>query len=264
MTNSDSGFTGSIPGLYDRLLGPLLFEPYAAEVARRVATSAPDDVLEVAAGTGIVTEQLRAALPDARITATDLNAAMLEVAARRPALTDVIFQPADALNLPFDDASFDLVLCQFGVMFYPDRVGGNAEARRVLRTGGQYVLAIWDDLDRNPVSKLVEEAVAGAFPDDPPHFLSRTPFGYVEQARIEADLRTAGFNGVRIERVDCSSIVHFDDAAEGLIMGSPLRSELEQRGTDTLGRAKAAVTAALRPIDGQAMPMSALIVTARD
>ena len=125
MATTDTAFAGSIPGLYDRYLGPLLFEPYAAVVAERAKALAPGRILETAAGTGIVTAALHAALPDAEIVATDLNQAMLDVAADRIQSDKVSFLAADAQQLPFDDESFDLVACQFGVMFYPDKVLGN-------------------------------------------------------------------------------------------------------------------------------------------
>ena len=132
MSVTDTAFAGSIPGLYDRYLGPLLFQPYAQEVARRAAELGARHVLETAAGTGIVTEALHRALLEANIVATDLNPAMLDMAAQRVNSDRVSFQPADALGLPFADGSFDLVVCQFGVMFFPDKIRGNAEARRVL------------------------------------------------------------------------------------------------------------------------------------
>jgi ubiquinone/menaquinone biosynthesis C-methylase UbiE len=127
MTATDSLFAGSIPGLYHRYLGPLLFQPYAEEVARRALRLSPQRILETAAGTGIVTAELHRALPDAEIVATDLNPAMLELAAEHVSSDKVGYQAADALDLPFADASFDLVVCQFGAMFYPDKVAAIAK-----------------------------------------------------------------------------------------------------------------------------------------
>ena len=175
MTKIDSRFAGSIPGLYDRYLGPLLFEPYAEEVARRVQAYAPGNILETACGTGIVTEALHRALPGAHIVATDLNPAMLDVASHRIQSDNVRFEQADAQQLPFPDENFDLVICQFGAMFFPDKVKATAEARRVLRYGGRYVAIIWDRLERNAASQMAHQAVAGLYPTDPPTFLARTP-----------------------------------------------------------------------------------------
>ena len=144
MSGADSLFTGSVPALYDRCLGPLLFVPYARDIAARAALLRPGRVLETAAGTGIVTEALAAALPDAEIVATDLNQAMLDIAGARGLPARVNFQAADAQALPFPDSSFDLVVCQFGAMFFPDRVGAYGEARRVLRPGGRVELKLGD------------------------------------------------------------------------------------------------------------------------
>lgn len=262
MTASDTEFTGSIPALYDRCLGPLLFRPFAIETAHRVRDWRPAQVLETAAGTGILTEALQRALPNSEIIATDLNAAMLDVAAQRVAAGRVTFQPADAEALPFADASFDLAVCQFGVMFFPDKVKGAAEARRVLRDGGHYLAIIWDAIDRNPVSQVIVETMEEEFPEDPPRFLERMPFGYADTARIESDLHAGGFDHVEIETVELSSRVSASDAATGMCQGSPMRTELEALGGDALDRATIAVAHALRQFDGLDVPMSALFVTA--
>lgn len=266
MTATDSVFAGSIPGLYDRYLGPLLFEPYAGEVARRAASQKPKRLLEVAAGTGIVTEALHEALPKAEIVATDLNPAMLDVAAQRVRSDKVSFQPADALHLPFDNDSFDLVVSQFGIMFYPDKVKGNAEARRVLRDGGKYVAVVWDRLDQNPASRIAHESVADLYPGDPPSFLARTPFGYADIATIERDMRLAGFETIECETVRLESrAVTANDAATGLVAGCPLRGEVEARDAEGLDPAIIAAAHALRNLerDGRLEShLSAHVVTA--
>jgi len=262
MTVTDTMFAGSIPAIYDRCLGPLLFRPFAIEAAHRVREWQPQRVLETAAGTGILTQALQRALPGAEIVATDLNPAMIEVAAQRVPSGNVTFQPADAQALPFEDSSFDLVVCQFGVMFFPDKVKGGSEARRVLRDGGRYLAIIWDELDRNPVSHAISEALEQEFPEDPPRFLERMPFGYADTARIETDLHSAGFDHVEIETVELSSRVSANDAATGMCQGSPMRAEIEALGDDALDRATIAVAHALRQFDGLDTPMSALFVTA--
>src|SRR5687767_11642367 len=168
MTDASMTFTHSTPALYDRYMGPLLFEPAARLVAERSALLRPSHILETAAGTGMVTRALSEAAPHARIVATDLNPAMLELAAQRVRSDRVTFQRADAQDLPFPDESFDLVVCQFGVMFFPDKVHANREARRVLGAGGRYLLVTFDRLELNPVPKAAEAAVGALFPDDPP------------------------------------------------------------------------------------------------
>jgi ubiquinone/menaquinone biosynthesis C-methylase UbiE len=250
MSASDAAFAGSIPGLYDQHLGPLLFEPFAREIAQRARDFETGWILETAAGTGIVTAALAEALPHAHIVATDLNPAMLDVAGARIASPNVRFEPADALDLPFEDASFDLAVCQFGVMFYPDRVRGNAEARRVLRDGGRYLVVVWDRIDRNPAAQAVHDAVARLYPDDPPQFLARTPYGYGDPAQIERDLRDAGFTDIRIDSVELrsSTSARPRDAARGFVLGSPLRSEIEQRDPGGIYRTADAVEEQLQSI----------------
>jgi SAM-dependent methyltransferase len=258
---NDSLFTGSIPALYDRCLGPMLFRPYALDMAARAAALGPGRLLETAAGTGIVTEALAAALPKAEIVATDLNQAMLDVAMGRGLPARVSFRAADAQALPFPDGGFDLLVCQFGAMFFPDRVGAYREARRVLRPGGRFLFNVWDSLAHNPVSALLGEAVASLFPGDPPSFFRRVPFGYHDTAQIEADLRAAGFADIAIETVTRTSRVDARAAAIGLCQGSPMGNEIEARGGDPEAVATLAAEA-LASVDGKEMPMSAHVVSA--
>jgi ubiquinone/menaquinone biosynthesis C-methylase UbiE len=264
LTSADTIFSGSIPALYDRLLGPMLFLPYAEDLARRVAALAPDAIIETAAGTGIVTEAIARALPHARLVATDLNQAMLDVAASRIAAPQVVFRQADALALPYPDASFDVVACQFGAMFFPDRILAYREARRLLRPGGHFLFNVWDRIEANPATDLAARAVAALFPDDPPDFYARVPFGYHDQAKVTAELRAAGFR-----RIDCETVVMRSrigsarEAAVGLCQGTPLRAEIEARGS--LEKATDAAAAALAPLegpDGLDAPMSALMFSA--
>ena len=266
MPATDSAFAGSIPQLYDRFLGPLLFLPYAEEVGRRVAKLRPTHVLETASGTGIVTEAIHRAAPDAKIVATDLNQAMLDVASGKLPSDRICFQIADAQHLPFADESFDLVVCQFGVMFFPDKVKANSEARRVLRPGGGYLLVIWDGLDRNNASQIASDAVAALYPNDPPAFLPRTPFGYADRARIEDDLRAAGFTDIQFETVERTSLPSDPrSAAMGLVKGSPLSADILARDPKGLDRATDAVTDALQSLvgpDGFESRLSAHFVTA--
>ncbi|MBV8685277.1 MAG: methyltransferase domain-containing protein [Alphaproteobacteria bacterium] len=264
--SSDSAFRGSIPALYDRCLGPFLFEPYAQDLAARAAALSPRRILETAAGTGIVTAALAAALPDAEIVATDLNPDMLAVAHARIASPRIAFRPADAMALPFPDRGFDLVVCQFGAMFFPDRPAAFAEARRVLRPGGTFLLNVWDRIEANPASAAVAEAVAGLFPEAPPSFLARTPFGYHDVARLSADLAAAGFADVAVETVARRSRGRASDVAPGLCEGSPLRAEIESHGPGRLAEATSAALARLREVaggDSVDLPMSAHVATAR-
>ena len=265
MAKSDTVFAGSIPELYDRCLGPFLFEPYAADLAERAAAAAPGRILETAAGTGIVTAALARALPEAQIVATDLNPDMLRVAAAKLESPRISFAPADAQSLPFPKESFDLVVCQFGAMFFPDRVAAYREARRVLRPGGAFLFNVWDRLDSNPASRAVAEAVAELFPDDPPSFLERVPFGYHDKAAIEADLSAAGFSAIEAQTVAKRSRGAAGDVAPGLCQGSPLRAEIEARAPGRLEEASAAALARLIRLHGDPVDaaMSAHVLTAR-
>ena len=244
-------------------MGPLLFEPYAKLVAERCALLQPDRILETAAGTGVVTLAVHRSAPKAEFVATDINPAMLEFAARKLTSERVSFQPADAQNLPFSDNSFDLVLCQLGAMFFPDKIRANQQARRVLRPNGRYLLVTFNRLELNPVPKAAQDAVSALFAQEPLDYMERGPFCYADPARIKHDLLAAGFTDVEIETIESSSRVNARDAAQGLVFGSPLRSEIERRDPSVLDRAAQAVAHALVRWDGKDAPMSAHLATAR-
>ncbi|MGC2195246.1 MAG: methyltransferase domain-containing protein [Terriglobales bacterium] len=260
---TDRRFEHSTPALYDRYMGPLLFEPYAKLVAERCALLQPNRVLETASGTGIVTRAVHRAAPRAELVATDINPAMLAFAAHMLTTEHVSFQPADAQNLPFAEGSFDLVLCQFGVMFFPDKVRANQEARRVLRPNGHYLLVTFNRLELNPVPKTAADAVNALFAHEPFDYMERGPFCYADPARIKHDLLAAGFTEVEIETIELSSRVNARDAAQGLVFGSPLRAEIERRDPSALDRTADAVAQALVRWHGKDAPMSAHLVTAR-
>ena len=229
----DKAFTGSIPKIYDTHLVPLIFTAYAADLARRVAARNPANVLEIAAGTGVVTRALLGVLPaGVDIIATDLNPAMLDQAAAHTLPRPVAFQQADAMALPFDDQTFDAVVIQFGVMFFPDKVKALSEARRVLRPGGTLTFSVWDRLADNEIADVISGALAEFFPDDPPAFLARAPYGYFDQAAIAADVAAAGFSAPPelVTVTERSRAKTASDAAVGYCHGSPLRGEIESRG----------------------------------
>jgi ubiquinone/menaquinone biosynthesis C-methylase UbiE len=236
MAATDKAFTGSIPQIYERLLVPLIFAPYARDLAARIAQVRPRRLLETAAGTGVVTRALSAELAaDVAITATDLNEPMLAQA--KAALPDprVEWRQADALALPFDDASFDVVACQFGVMFFPDRIKGYAEAHRVLAPGGRLFFNVWDRIEDNEFADVVTRALAQVFPDDAPRFLARTPHGYHDRDTIRSDLQRAGFGAVTIDEVEhVSRAPSPREPAMAYCQGTPLRGEIEARGAPGL------------------------------
>jgi len=247
MTNIDSDFSGSIPEIYDSHLVPILFEGYADDLAERVAQTDPVFVLEVAAGSGAVTRALAPRLGDrSRYVVTDLNPGMLERAQQHHEDNRLEWREANAMSLPFDDDSFDIVLCQFGVMFFPDRIKGFSEVRRVLRPGGHFIFNSWGPLEENDFSQVAVETLIKLYPEDPPLFLARTPFGYAETTQIQADLAAAGFEDVRIENVKLQSHADTaDDFAFGQTYGSPLRLEVEARGELPLQLVRTAIADAL-------------------
>jgi SAM-dependent methyltransferase len=230
---NDKAFTGSIPKIYETYLVPLIFEQYAADLAARVAARSPKNVLEIAAGTGVVTRAMLGALPpSAEIIATDLNPAMLEQAAAHTLPRPVAFQQADAMALPFDDQTFDVVVIQFGVMFFPDKARAISEARRVLRPGGALIFNVWDRLETNEFADVITQALREFFPNDPPLFLPRAPYGYFDHGKIAADVAAGGFTAMpQFVTVPARSVAkNASDPAVGYCHGSPLRGEIEARG----------------------------------
>jgi ubiquinone/menaquinone biosynthesis C-methylase UbiE len=273
--SSDTVFTGSIPERYDTLLVPLIFQPYADDLAARAAALlpapalAPAHVLETAAGTGVLTRALARALPAAvGLLATDLNQPMLDHAARVGTPRPVLWMQADAAHLPFDDARFDLVVCQFGVMFFPDKAQAFAEARRVLRPGGALLFNVWDRIEHNELAHTVTLALADLFPADPPRFMARTPHGYFDTAVIAADLARAGFTEApQIVTVAARSRAPSARlAAQAYCEGTPLRNEIEARPGAGLADATTACAAAIATRHGAApvdAKIQAHIVSAR-
>lgn len=237
MSAGDKLFAGSIPENYDRYMVPLIFESYARDLARRAAALSPKAVLETAAGSGVVTRALAPGLsPDVSYVVTDLNQPMLDYAATRQNPDGrITWRQADAQALPFEDAAFDLVCCQFGAMFFPDRPSAYREARRVLKPDGSFLFNAWDRIEENVFADDVTNALAEFFPTDPPRFMARTPHGYHDAALIRSDLAKAGFSNVTIEtRAEESRAPSPRYVAVAYCQGTPLRTEIEARGPDKL------------------------------
>lgn len=247
MVTTDSHFAGSIPEFYDRLMVPLIFEPYANDLAERIARAHPQDVLEIAAGTGALTRAIVAKLASpTRIVAADLNQPMLDYAATRLPQDRVTWRQADALALPFEDHTFDVVACQFGVMFFPDKVRGFSEARRVLKPRGHFMFNVWDRISENEFSDIITRELTAFFPHDPPLFMARTPHGYHDAETIREDLSAAGFANISIETVaHVSRAASPRDAAIAYCQGTPVRNEIEARDASRLEDATNAAADAL-------------------
>ena len=264
--DSDKGFAGSIPALYESHLVPLIFEPYAADMADRLASRSVTRVLEVAAGTGVLTRALaRSLAPGVEIVATDLNQPMLDEAMSRGTARPVQWCQADAQQLPFPDASFDAVVCQFGAMFFPSKAAAFAQARRVLRPGGVFLFSVWDKLGDNEFADEVTAALASLFPDDPPRFMARTPHGYHDARAIERDLAGGGFTAAATFHVVTARSRAESPYIPALAycQGTPLRNEIVARDPSKLGEATNAAASAIAsrfgpgPVEGK---IQALVV----
>ena len=264
MSSNVTGFTGNIPEHYDKGLGPVLFVDYADDIARRTAAFAPKRVLETAAGTGFVTRRLRDLMPAAEITATDLNAPMLQRAAAKFTPKDKIkFQPADATALPFPDKAFDTVVCQFGIMFYPDKEKSYREAHRVLAPGGRYLFSVWDSLAHNPFGRIVHGVACSFFAVDPPQFY-QTPFGYYKIDPIKEALLDAGFRDIAISVVRKEKTIADPAAlARGAVFGNPFIDQIKARGGIDPDQVVEAVREALvREFGKSPLPLQAIVFEA--
>jgi SAM-dependent methyltransferase len=244
----DKVFTGSIPELYDKYLVPLIFESYAADIAGRLALRPLARVLEIAAGTGVVTRAMATTLPETvSIVATDLNQPMLDYASALGTKRAVEWRQADAMQLPFQDGAFDAVVCQFGVMFFPEKSRAYSEARRVLSSGGVFIFNVWDSIEENEFADTVTTALETLFPEDPPRFLARTPHGYYDHETIERDLANGGFTASpEITTLTArSQAKSFQIPAIAYCQGTPLRNEIEARNAARLGEATDIVAGAI-------------------
>lgn len=224
-------FHGDIPYHYNEGLGPILFEPFAVDLANRVkAEKVPKILLELAAGTGILTEKLARTLQSTMILASDLNLPMLDIARERlSTIPNARFAPADAMAIELSDECVDAMACQFGVMFFPDKVESFREARRVLKKGAPYWFNSWGSHEENPFAAIAYDTTAQLFPDDPPAFY-KLPFSYPEPDQIEADLKKAGFTEILIETVSIDQPVgDWDAFTKGIVYGNPLHTELDAR-----------------------------------
>lgn len=258
-------FVGEVPERYHRALGPLFFEPYARIVAARAKSLAPSDVLETACGTGIVTRQLVRALPAVHLVATDLNAPMLDVAKKtlEHEAGAVDFRVADMLALPFADASFDLVVTQFGLMFAPDKLAAAREARRVLRPGGTWIALTWGSLEQNPIAKLVDDLGREFFPKDPPTFM-QVPFSLPDPAALRELSLAGGFARADAEVVIAQGETTARSSAEGLVHGNPLAGFLAERDATKIPAFVAELEARIRKLFGPdplTVPLVAIALT---
>ena len=268
MEDDHAKFSGSVPAAYDRYLGPMFFQPYAEDLAARLSVSENGSVLELACGTGILTRVLRTHLPaTVKLTATDLNEPMFQHAAGKFGKDEAVeWLQADAGSLLFRDRMFDAVVCQFGIMFVPDKAMAAREAHRVLKPGGLFLFNVWDAMERNALGQLTHQTIARYFDKDPPAFY-QIPFGYHDQDEIKRVLETAGFRDIKIEVVARVSVAsRAEDAAMGLVHGNPVAGAIAERDASLLPIITKAVARAIADRFGETdirAPMKAIIVQAR-
>jgi SAM-dependent methyltransferase len=263
--STSTRFTGTIPALYERHLGPVLFEPYARAVAERISADRRRG-LELAAGTGRVTRRLLERLaPDATLIASDFNEPMLAEAQSQLEDPRLHWHVVDAQQIPFEAARFDLVVCQFGLMFVPDPPRALREMRRVLDHHGLLVITTWGELAHNPACQLLDELAHAELPTDPPTFM-RIPFSMGDPVALAALVEAAGFSSVETETVAITGeATSAADLATGFVRGNPLWNQLVERGIDADAfHARVATTLARAFGDRPCRPpMAAHIVRAR-
>lgn len=236
----DKLFDGSIPEVYNSLLVPLIFERYATDLMSRLRSRSVLNILELAAGTGVLTRVLAAELPkEVSIVATDLNQSMINQAIKVGTIRNVEWKQADAMDLPFQDAIFDAVVCQFGVMFFPEKSKAFAEVRRVLRPGGVFLFNVWDRIAENEFAETITTALEAVFPADPPRFMARIPHGYYHHGIIKQDLANAGFTSApEIETIETRSKANsYRIPAIAYCQGTPLKNEIESRDASKIREA---------------------------
>ena len=268
MSEQDITFSGSVPANYDRYLGPMLFQPYAEDLAERLQVRPGGSVLEHACGTGILSRVLRSKLgPTVKLMATDLNEPMLQNAMRKLRVEELVqWQVVDATSLPFADATYDAVVCQFGLMFVPDKRAAVRETYRVLKPGGSFLFNVWDAMEHNELAKIAHETIASFFDRDPPKFYE-VPFGYHDRVEIEKLMRQEGFHAIQVSVVPKESKINqAEEAAKGLIEGNPVVLEIVERDPSLVRKIIDALTAAIKSRFGNSSvraPMRAIIVQAQ-
>ena len=206
---------------YDRYLAPFLFEPFAQDLSSRITSANYRDVLELACGTGRVTRHLRKVLPEqTKLVATDLHPDMIRIASEQLLNENINWQTADAQQLSFPDESFDLVVCQFGLMFMQDRMKALSEVHRVLRPGGKFIFNTWDKIENNGAIYLGNQIICSYFPENTPSSY-RVPFSMHQPDLLETNLVAAGFKNIKVSGVEKEGLSpSAKDAAIGIVEGN--------------------------------------------
>lgn len=226
---ANAAFAGAIPDKYDQYLGPLLFEPYALDMVSGMKKEGVSSVLELACGTGRVTQYLPKHFgPGVSITATDLNPDMIAVATRK-IKDDIKWRPADMQELPFAADSFDLALCQYGLMFVPDKAKAIREVARVLKKGSVFHFNTWDKIENNGIPRISRQIVTEFFNGTPPNFYF-VPFSMFDPEAIKKLMLENGFSKVEISLIKKEGISNTAlEAATGMIEGNPVAKEIRDK-----------------------------------
>lgn len=263
--SSATEFTGSVPYNYDQYLGPLLFEPYAMDLFERLQGKTYQRILELACGTGRVTRYLAELVKEqGQLFATDLNPDMLQVASQKADDGRIQWRVVNAHDIPYDSNFFDVVVCQFGIMFFKEKPRALAGIYRILKPGGVFLFSTWDHVEHNAAACITQEVLSEFFPDDPPDFLDKGPYSLFDPGEIKALLEKAGFTAIDITTVSkVGMISSADQVALGIVDGSPLTSYLEERQAPK-EEIKRKITQAVRAqYSNMRLPMQALVCSAK-
>lgn len=237
-TEKTAAFAGTIPANYERYLGPFLFEPYALDLVSRLQDKKYNDILEIACGTGRVTAHLAKSVKHDTLTATDLNQDMISVAKEMIPDKNIKWMQADAMQLPFDDGSFDLVVIQFGVMFFPDKENGLKEAYRVLKTGGKLIYNTWNKVETNEAIHEGHSIIKSYFPDNPPIFYT-VPFSMYDDRELTTVTRRAAFKNITTTLVKKEGVSpSAADLAKGMVEGNPVYLAILERDPSLINTIK--------------------------
>jgi SAM-dependent methyltransferase len=247
---------------YERFFGPAMFEPLAGVLVERAAPRPGERVLDVACGTGIVTRRLPLLVGESgRVVGLDLSPEMLAVARSQPSRdgAPVDWIEGDAQALPLEDGTFDLVVCQQGLQFVPDRAAAAREMRRVLGEDGRAVVAVWQGLDRHPMFRALIEAEAEHL--GLPVERLATPFSLGDADRLRALFDGAGFAAVDVSTADISARFAPADRFIRLTVraAAAVMPELAEGGPEAMEELARAVTGAVEPEAGRYREGDALV-----
>ena len=228
MTEAGATIPDTMRETRERYLVPSLLQPFADDMARRLARLTLGPLLEVSAGTGVLTQALTSAMSAGlSIVATDPDRATVAYASVKPGMARVTWQHAEPQALPFLDAAFGIVTCHFAVATMPARLRAFRETRRVMKPNGRFVFSVPGNIRHNPVALCVRDALHKLLPTAPPRYIEHGLHGYADNETIDDDLTSVGFTDALYTTVELPyAAASATDAAIGYCLGTPLRAEL--------------------------------------